>query len=70
MFGRWPMHYRVLVSLIDGTAIDGLLIDKRGQLLILADCTLYADGAEPTAMDGEVYVERSRVLYLQKPRGE
>ncbi len=70
MFGRWPLHYRVLVSLTDGTAIDGLLVERRGPLLVLADSTLYAPESEPTSLDGEVFVERDRVLYIQKPRGD
>lgn len=66
---RWPLHHRILANLTDGTAIDGLLISKRGPLIVLADCTLYDPGAEPTAIDGEVFIERSRILYLQTPRG-
>lgn len=69
MFTRWPLHARVLANLVDGSAIDGLLIARRGLLLVLSDCTVHTPGAEPQAVDGEVYIERDRVLYLQKPRG-
>jgi len=65
VLSRWPIYDRVLANLIDGSAIDGLLIARRGPLLVLSDATLYASGAEPTALDGEIYIERARVLYLQ-----
>lgn len=58
-----------MVNLTDGTALDALLIAQKGPLLVLSDATLYSPGAEPQAVDGEVYIERDRVLYLQKPRG-
>lgn len=70
MFTRWPTFHRVLASLTDGTAIDGLLIDVRGPLMVLTDATVHTAGTEPLKVDGEIYIERSRVLYLQKPRGD
>lgn len=71
LFSRWPMYDRVLVNLTDGSALDGLLIDQRGPLLVLSDCTLFTASAEPAPLDGEVYVERDRVLYMQTapPKG-
>lgn len=70
-FARWPVYDRVLVSLDSGAAIDGLLIDKRGPLLVLSDATLLTPGGEPSPMDGQVYIERARVLFLQRaqPKG-
>lgn len=65
LLSRWPMFDRVLINLIDGSAIDGLLIDRRGVLLVLVDATLHSNSAEPMPLDGEVYVERSRVLFIQ-----
>jgi hypothetical protein len=65
MFGRWPIYERVLVNLIDGSAINGLLVAQRGPLLILADCTLLTETHEPAQLDGEIYVERERVLFMQ-----
>ena len=68
---RWPILDRVLVNLTDGSAIDGLLIDKRGPLLVLTDATLLTTANEPSAMDGRVFVERSQVLFIQAttPKG-
>ncbi len=65
MFSKWPIYDRVLVALIEGSAIEGLLINQRGPLLVLSDATLYTVSAEPARLDGEVYVERERILYLQ-----
>lgn len=64
-FNRWPLYERVLVNLVDGTAINGLLIDRRGPLLVLSDCTLLTAAGEPTPMDGYLYIERPQVLFLQ-----
>lgn len=71
LFSRWPLFDRVLVNLIDGSAVDGLLIGQRGPLIVLSDCTLYSASTEPAPLDGEVYIERDRVLYIQTapPKG-
>lgn len=70
-FSRWPVLQRVLVNLVDGSAIDAVLLAHRGPLLVLADATLLSTEHQPSAMDGEVYVERSKVLFMQatKPKG-
>jgi hypothetical protein len=70
-FFRYPIHDRVLVNLIDGSAIGGVLIARRGPLLVLAQATLLTAESEPQPMDGHVYVERCKVLFVQagNPRG-
>lgn len=69
MFSRWPRFRRVLVNLDDERAIDGLLISVRGPLLELADASLLVPGREPAAMDGHIYVERARVVFIQASQG-
>lgn len=73
MFSKpWPICDRVLVNLTSGDAISGLLIDQRGPLLVLAHAALISPGtAEPTPMDGQVFIERSSVAFLQAliPKG-
>ncbi len=64
-FSRWPVYERVLINLVDGSALDGLLVAKRGDLLVLADVTLHDDAHEPVQLDGDVYVERHRIRFLQ-----
>lgn len=65
MFSPWPIYERVFVNLTDGSAINGLLIAQKRGLLVLNDATLYRDDAEPAPLDGDIYIERDRVLYLQ-----
>lgn len=65
MYSRWPVYERVLVNLVDGSAIDGLLTRKTGPLIVLADSTLYTAAGQPQRLDGDVYIERHRVLYMQ-----
>lgn len=64
-FSRWPVYERVLVNLTDGSAMDGLLVAKRGDLLVLADVTFHEDNHEPVALDGDVYIERFKIRFLQ-----
>jgi small nuclear ribonucleoprotein (snRNP)-like protein len=65
MFSPWPVYDRVFVNLTDGSAISGLLTAQKGQLLVLNDATLYSPDSEPAALDGQIYIEREKVLYLQ-----
>lgn len=71
LWSSWPIHDRVLVNLVDGSAIDGALIDRRGPLLVLADATLLTVANEPSPMDGQVFIERTQVLFIQasRPKG-
>lgn len=65
MLSRWPVYDRVLVNLVDGSAMDGVLVAQKGPLLVLADVTLLHDSHEPAHLDGDVYIERDRVRFLQ-----
>ena len=61
---------RVIVNLVDGSAIEGVLTDQDGPLLVLQDATLHSPGGgDGRPMDGRVVVERDRVLFVQAPRG-
>lgn len=62
---RWPVFGRVMVNLTSGDALAGVLIRRRGPLLVLAHAQLHTAGVEPVDLDGEAYVERSKVLFLQ-----
>lgn len=61
----WPVYERVLVNLVDGSAVDGLLVRQRGPLLVLADAVLLPTDAEPVQMDGDIYIERTQVIFIQ-----
>lgn len=59
---------RVIVNLTDGTALRGVLTGQRGAWLVLRDVeVLRVDNAAggPLRMDGAVYLERPRVLFVQ-----
>ena len=63
---NWPLCERVLVNLNNGDAISGLLIDRRGPLLVLAHASLIsADASKPADVDGQVFIERSQIAFIQ-----
>lgn len=65
LWSRWPVYERVLINLKNGNAVDGILLAQRGPLLIVADAQLLTDSHEPADLDGEVYIERAEVLFMQ-----
>lgn len=69
LWSRWPIYSTVLCNLHDGTAIRGVLIEQRGPLIVLAKAALLAPGEEPAPMDGQVYIERAQVQFLQRLEG-
>lgn len=66
-FRRVIVRRRVIVNLINGTSIDGVLLKQDGPLLVIANASYLEPGAEPTPLDGEVVIERERVLFIQAP---
>jgi len=63
----WPIYDQVVVNLTDGSAMRGVLVDKRGPLLVLAKASLLVPGEDPAPMDGQVYIERTQIAFLQRP---
>ncbi len=55
---------RVLVQTDSDVSFDGILMSRRGQLLILADVTVRTESQ--ARVDGLVVVERSRVIFVQR----
>lgn len=65
-YKRLVLHRRVMVNLTDGSAIDGVLWDERGALVVLRDANLHTPGATGTTpLDGEVVIDRQRILFAQ-----
>lgn len=62
---RMLVRRRVLVVLADEHTISGVLYEQRGELLLLRNCTIYAGSTNGHPADGDVIVERSRVLWIQ-----
>lgn len=60
------LRERFLVSLTDGSAIEGLLIDADKKTLRFADCFRVTPSLRE-GVDGEVFIPRTNVIYMQKP---
>lgn len=65
-FRRLLVHRQVVVNLDDGSAVQGVLFTKTGPLIVVKNATLHEPGAEPVRLDGDVVIERPRVLYIQR----
>lgn len=63
-YGRLAMNKRIMVNLLSGTAIDGVLWDDRGPLLVLRDANLHTNG-QSASLDSEVIIERDRIDFVQ-----
>jgi hypothetical protein len=65
-YRRVVLHRRVVVNLTTGKAIEGVLWDEQGPLLVLRDAFLHEGGTNgPVPMDGEVVIDRARVEFVQ-----
>lgn len=62
---RTVIHRRVVVNLLSGRAVEGVLVKQTGPLLHVKDARLHEPGSEPSAVDGEVVIERSQVDFIQ-----
>lgn len=64
-FQRVVVRRRVIVNLLSGRAVEGVLVRQDGPLLCIKDARLHEPGAQPSAVDGEIVVERSQVDFIQ-----
>lgn len=64
-FRRFVVHRRVVVNLLSGRAVEGVVVERDGPLLVVADARLHEPGAQPQAVDGHVVIERSQVDFIQ-----
>jgi hypothetical protein len=55
---------RVMVNLTTGSAIQGILWDEKGPLIVLRDAQLHNEGGH-APLDGEVIIERDRIEFVQ-----
>lgn len=63
-YGRVAINKRVMVNLTTGTAVDGILWDDRGPLIVLRDANVHTNG-QSAHVDHEVIVERDRIEFVQ-----
>lgn len=64
-FRRFVVHRRVVINLLSGRAVEGVVVDQDGPLLVVKDARLHEPGTEPSGVDGDVVVERSQVDFIQ-----
>ena len=66
---RWwtwrPLVRRRVVVSVGDVAFDGLVMSRRGTLLVLADVTVRIAGSDGQRIDGGVVLERARVDWVQ-----
>lgn len=61
---RLAVNKRVMVNLTTGDAIEGVLWDDRGPLIVLRDARLNTEGGT-APLDGEVIIDRDRIAFVQ-----
>lgn len=60
---------RFVVTMHDGDAFEGLLVEADDRVLILAQATSLSERGTRINVDGALYLERAKVAYLQRPGG-
>jgi hypothetical protein len=65
-YGPVVEHHRVMFNLTDDTAIEGVLWDERGELLVVKGAVLHdRSNGGPQELDGEIVIERRRLAFAQ-----
>lgn len=64
-WSRLAVRRRVVVNLEGGTAMQGILYRKVGELLVLREAVYLEAGHEPLPIDGEALIDINTVLYTQ-----
>lgn len=58
---------RVVVNLVNGEAVDGVLVARNGPLLTLRNAALIGAADNPVPIDGDFVVHIQQIDYLQHP---
>jgi hypothetical protein len=67
---RLRVRGRVMVALKSGNAIGGVIVRSLGSYVVLADPEIFdAESGQSTPADGEIWLERSNVDYVQAISG-
>jgi len=56
-----------VVTLRNGAAFDGLLVDADDKTVRLVDAT-GIDGRNRVKVDGEMFIPRAEIVYMQRPQ--
>ena len=64
---RPVIRRRVMVQVDTGLTFEGVVLSRRGPLLVLGDVTVHDPGANPprAKADGQSVLERRRVVWIQ-----
>ena len=65
---RGVLRERFVLTLRSGETFDGLLVDADVKTFRLANAWA-VDGKNRVSVDGELFVPRDQVVYMQKPGG-
>ena len=63
---RAHLREEFLVTLADGTGLQGLLVEADDKTIVLANVS-QVERDRTVPVDGQLFIPRSNVLYLQKP---
>jgi hypothetical protein len=71
MFGRdrilkSHLRQRFVITLKSGDAFEGVVLDADARVLVVADASAQTANG-PAKVDGQLFVERADVAYLQLP---
>lgn len=67
LLATWPVRTRVVVSLKSGKGFRGVLAEISEDLMILRNAELVDESEHRTQVDGEVFIERVDVDFVQVP---
>ena len=56
---------RAVFNLQDGSAVDGVLWDSNKDFVVIKDAILHEKDIDPIPMDGEIVIERTKVMFYQ-----
>lgn len=63
--GGYPVYQSVIVNTKTGKAFRGILWAKKRDVLVLKDAEISRGGGQWAQVDGEIYVDRLNVDFLQ-----
>ncbi|UXE04978.1 RNA binding protein [Gordonia phage Lton] len=62
----YVVQQRVVINLKSGTAVIGVVTEKKRTFCVVRDAAVVAPGAPgPTPADGEIVVDRGEIDYIQ-----
>lgn len=66
LFGQY-VEKRVVVNLLNGSALAGRFHKYAGELIVLTDAAYLTDGQSPAPLEGEVMIPFRNVDFVQIP---